>query len=469
MGFTDRIFGPDIGALLDQGRYEEVTRLAAGHERARARLIEQLASPNPRRIEQAARLLGEMNDIRALPALERVACRSSLDDERVRGYFNEREIPTGLVSEAHARNALAAAGVERCRDAEAVAAAERAILEIAGGPEDRLIAGLGDRDPEVREKCADALGSRPQTAQALARLGISGNSRDGTADAANTASNRVETARRSLSLTDPDDASWLRSNFIEFAGIAEFHRFIGAVVENADPWRRLGSRQHELMFWQEKLLSRFSDEYGVSFPVNLDSVYRVFGTDIREHGGNPGAVSTPDTNRFQMGGRSVSSREGAIAALVAASAHDASLRVRRKARLALMKIGVPAIGPLVAALGDSDARARFGAAYALYWLWDSNRTAASTVPEAFTGAIDAKDAAVVAGAYRFFVALGRAGTESTLVRGLSDYGHPEMAEDFLNCGNDDLAEAGRRWASTNGLQPTSRPGHHGGPRWGAGA
>jgi hypothetical protein len=51
---------------------------------------------------------------------------------------------------------------------------------------------------------------------------------------------------------------------------------------------------------------------------------------------------------------------------------------------------------------------------------------------------------------------------------LNKYGSKEMAEDFLNCGNSLLDEAGREWANTHGYYIESKPDSGSGPKWGSG-
>jgi hypothetical protein len=75
------------------------------------------------------------------------------------------------------------------------------------------------------------------------------------------------------------------------------------------------------------------------------------------------------------------------------------------------------------------------------------------------------DIGVIVGAYQFFIERGEPGSESALIQALDAKGDSDMAVDFLNCGNSDLATAANQWASGHGYRITSRPG---GPtvRWG---
>jgi hypothetical protein len=85
---------------------------------------------------------------------------------------------------------------------------------------------------------------------------------------------------RKLSTRNPEHVTWLRTNFIEYIGRDKFDKFIGVLISNARPEMRMGSSTSRMMFWQEKALSGFSEEYQVSFPIDFDSVYRIFATDI---------------------------------------------------------------------------------------------------------------------------------------------------------------------------------------------
>lgn len=261
-------------------------------------------------MERAAYLLGEMNEPRALPALERVVGRESTDDVRVVATLARMKLPLPSSFPQHP--------VGRGTNKAAVAAVEKALWKITHADEELLIVALNDKNAEVREKVAEALGRRQPT-------------------------------------------------------------------------------------------------------------------------------------------------KCAIEALIAVSNKDTNSHVRRKARLALINLGKPAVEPLIVALKDQNPRRRMQTALTLCWLQDRHKVERALEP--LLAALDENDVAVVAGAYSFFILRGEAGTESVLIRALEEYGHPEMVEHFINCGNSQLEEAGRRWASAHNFRIVpSRLG--GGPKWG---
>ena len=69
--------------------------------------------------------------------------------------------------------------------------------------------------------------------------------------------------------------------------------------------------------------------------------------------------------------------------------------------------------------------------------------------------------------YRFFIRIGRGGTEAALAQSLYRYGDTTMALAYLNCGNAALDSAGRTWASNHGYVVVSGGGSAGGPSWGS--
>lgn len=48
------------------------------------------------------------------------------------------------------------------------------------------------------------------------------------------------------------------------------------------------------------------------------------------------------------------------------------------------------------------------------------------------------------------VRIGEPGTETILIKALNKYNDKSMAEDFLNCGNNQLEEAAKKWARVHG-------------------
>ncbi len=96
-----------------------------------------------------------------------------------------------------------------------------------------------------------------------------------------------------------------------------------------------------------------------------------------------------------------------------AALKDENSNVRGKAALALGQIGAPAVEPLIAALKNNDLE-------------------------------------IIFAAYSFYITRGEKDSEAVLIKVLNKYGTKDMAQDFLNCGNSLLENAGREWAKTNG-------------------
>lgn len=113
---------------------------------------------------------------------------------------------------------------------------------------------------------------------------------------------------------------------------------------------------------------------------------------------------------------------------------------------ALVKIGSPAIEPMITALDIGNADISYVCAYALS---QSNDIRAIN---RLNDALTYKDMPVVAGAYVFFIMGGKTEAEPLLVSALNHYGNVVMAEIYLNSGNDSLSQAAYNWADVNGYQ-----------------
>jgi len=120
---------------------------------------------------------------------------------------------------------------------------------------------------------------------------------------------------------------------------------------------------------------------------------------------------------------------------------DEDADVRGIAAVALGNIGdASAVEPLILAFKDRDLSVKRSVSEALAEIKDDR---AVSVLDA---AIHEKGSAqIVCVVYAFFIRRGIPGTEDVLIKSLNDHGDPGMAEDFLNCGNSKLAEAGRLW------------------------
>lgn len=134
--------------------------------------------------------------------------------------------------------------------------------------------------------------------------------------------------------------------------------------------------------------------------------------------------------------------------------------VRENAARALGMIGDSAVESLIAAIKDADQDVRQNAALALGMI-NGRRAAGSLL-----SALKAKDLAVVAGAYGFFIERGEAGSEDVLIDALNAFGGVEMAQAFMNCGNAALDAAGHKWATEKGYYTIPEIRHFQPGRWG---
>jgi HEAT repeat protein len=73
---------------------------------------------------------------------------------------------------------------------------------------------------------------------------------------------------------------------------------------------------------------------------------------------------------------------------------------------------------------------------------------------------------ITAGAYRYFLRRGEAGTEGPLIKALYNSFNRNMIDDFANCGNIQLREAALKYSK--GRYSPKTPSQWEGPRWGEG-
>ena len=135
--------------------------------------------------------------------------------------------------------------------------------------------------------------------------------------------------------------------------------------------------------------------------------------------------------------------------------------VRQWAARALGTIGEPAVEPLFKALEGEGKYVQIRVAMALGYVNDPN------VAEFLIEALKNKELKIIAGAYNFFIRRGEEGTEAILIEALNEYGNVYMAEDYLNCGNNQLSKAARTWATSHGYTITEWPIGDSGQSWGA--
>jgi HEAT repeat protein len=129
-----------------------------------------------------------------------------------------------------------------------------------------------------------------------------------------------------------------------------------------------------------------------------------------------------------------------------ATLKDTDSDLRSLTTKALVKIGTPAVEPLIAALKDTNANVRRNAAQALGQIKDPRAV------EPLLAELTLRDAAAIAGDYIFFIKRGESGSEDVLIEALNLFGGEGMAQDFLNCGNARLEDAGSAWATRHGYQ-----------------
>ena len=186
----------------------------------------------------------------------------------------------------------------------------------------------------------------------------------------------------------------------------------------------------------------------------------------------------------------VSVQENSVDPLIVAL-KDNNYFVRDSATEALIKIGTPAVEPLIAVLEDSNntAKRKRDAIFILgeikdsravepliVVLKDNNNFVQSSAARALgeikdkraektlRAALRDRNLLIISGAYRFFIRKGN-GIVS-LTHALNKYGDKTMAEDFLNSNNTDLEKAARIWAKSNNIiiVPSFSYGHDG-PIW----
>jgi HEAT repeat protein len=128
---------------------------------------------------------------------------------------------------------------------------------------------------------------------------------------------------------------------------------------------------------------------------------------------------------------------------LAAALRDSDWYVRHDAANSLIEIGTLGVAPLIAALKDPSPYVRIAAAEAL------GKVRAASASQALLAGLEARDTALVDGAYTFFIEQGVQGSEDELIQALTEYGDQKMANVFLNCGNQKLEQAARAWATSN--------------------
>ena len=121
----------------------------------------------------------------------------------------------------------------------------------------------------------------------------------------------------------------------------------------------------------------------------------------------------------------------------------------------LAAIGNASIQPLIPLLRDPNQNTRRLAAEALSDL-AIKQSKDARPSDALVAAMSAHDIAITAGAYQFYVSLGKPGTETDLVAALDRFPNQGMAEYFLNSGSAPLEDAAIAWGQKNHFHITQQ-------------
>ncbi len=182
----------------------------------------------------------------------------------------------------------------------------------------------------------------------------------------------------------------------------------------------------------------------------------------------------------------------AISALVTVLKKDRDGDVRAAAEDALVNIGAPALNSLEPLLKDQSWRVRrrgvrtigrINDAAAIDSLIQAIRTDDDCYVKKFAArslgeikddraveylckGLNEGNVYIIAGAYRFFLRRGEAGTEGALLKALYTSFNRNMIDDFANCGNIQLREAALKYSE--GRYSVKSPTNWEGPRWGKG-
>jgi hypothetical protein len=141
---------------------------------------------------------------------------------------------------------------------------------------------------------------------------------------------------------------------------------------------------------------------------------------------------------------------------------DQSWRVRRRGVRTIGRIkDAAAIDSLIQAIRtDDDCYVKKFAARSLGEIKDDRAV------EYLCKGLNEGNVYITAGAYRFFLRRGEAGTEGTLLKALYASFNRNMIDDFANCGNIQLREAALKYSE--GRYSVKSPTNWEGPRWGKG-
>lgn len=114
----------------------------------------------------------------------------------------------------------------------------------------------------------------------------------------------------------------------------------------------------------------------------------------------------------------------------------------------LSVMGTEAVPDLLAVMTGDEREDALNAAVSLAMM---NEYEPAAVGE-LTAALADDDLEAVAANYLFYIALGEEGSEEVIGRALQAHGKKQMALDCLNCGNESLDAAARKWARNHGYR-----------------
>ncbi len=374
---------------------------------------------------------------------------------------------------------LAATALGRIRDSRAVApliallegadsgarrSAAEALAMIGGPSVDPLIGALRHRDPSVRKDAAWALGSIKDL---RAITPLIATLKDADADVQRTASDAVaafgelavDPLIEDLRSPRPSDRASVIAAY--YAG-----RALGMIGGPAvEPMTRLLNDPRPFVrHVAARELGTTKDPRAVDALVatvaDAEQSVRLEATRALESIGSAARSSTEKVVRERTLIRAV---DGLLIGL-----QDPDSVVRASAANALGELGnTRAVRPLLQAIRDGEPAVRWKAAWALENISDpagteEQRLARRAVDEFLAGV----DLRVVAKDYKRIIAEGKKETVGLLILALERYGTAGMAEDLLNCGNEELEVAARSWAKRRAYETTWKPGFRGGPQWG---
>ncbi|HHT9109043.1 MAG TPA: HEAT repeat domain-containing protein, partial [Candidatus Wunengus sp. YC64] len=127
--------------------------------------------------------------------------------------------------------------------------------------------------------------------------------------------------------------------------------------------------------------------------------------------------------------------------------------VRVCAANALVKIGAPAIEPLIAATKD------IIHSYMARKDGDSLRRHWNIVKVVLLKDVESNDYGIIENTLYAFIGIGKEEIIPELIEKLNTKGGKTMAEAYLNCGHPELAEAAREWARRNGYSISTGSGN----------